>query len=402
MKWVVISKVISALSILIQIVIFARFLPEIETKAAYASIASIALVSQFAVALPILITSQSSWLPDSIEKNEFKKSLIIVFIFSLTGGAIAASVQNPFDSYLGYLLLCLTPLFACFPNLYSANRFGAGDLKNGAIFNIFNVVFPQCFAALFALIYKEALAWLGGLLIGHFIAGLVIRQIWSQRDRSVEKLKGSRPPLRLGPSIACSTAIALIFSWVIPNFPRVYLLHSEENILVTKFLLIGAMCFSISNALETLIIQIRRSKWLAFKENADAIPVTGNINGESICILFFYIFAIIPISLLSFALIWLIDVEITYLGFKVFLMVATVESMRAFFMSFYAIAEAERTQSRFASIIFFSATIFCSCFVVLPSASIEGSYFYGAFALLALAVCATAFRFARNLASESV
>lgn len=377
MRWILASKLISALSILVQVIIFGLLIKPSSVQAAYSALAVISLVSQIAIALPNLISSQSSWLEPNQKSSQFKNSVFLAVILLVVGGIIAALSNNTLGGYSGFILIAALPCLASSANVFAASRFASGNFETGAQYNILNVLLPQAVAGIGALISKDIVTWFVGLLLGHSIALFLISLHWSRTSfENDTDIAGSRGPLKIDPAIVITTFIFFLFSWSVLNAPRIFLGRSDQGLETVQLLLVATLGFSFSNAIETLVIQIRRSQWLSFLETQTSIRFTKNLDTEKMAVVFIFGVAAMPGSIFAYLCIYLMQKDTKVLaGFFTVFCILMVESCRGAISTIYAINECERRQQKllplFAVFIGVYVLTFSNLALTDPSLSYE-------------------------------
>lgn len=379
MYWVILSKILSALSILVQVLVFGLVVSTPETQVAYSVLAAVALVSQASVALPVLISSQAAWLSPQERAAQFRRAILLAAASALAGGAIAACMSNSLGGANGFMVILVLPAIASLANVYATDRFASGDLKSGAIYNILNVVLPQTASTIGAIWYGNATAWFVGLAVGHTVALLMIVLLWRRSPPMANLHQGeARSTLRISKTIVVSTFCWLIFSWSTLNFPRISLENSQDSIQIVQILLAATMCFAISNAIETLIIQTRRADWLGYVELKKPILFTNNIKNEKIIISIIFMLSGFIGSIFVYLSLSLIQSKTVMISHIFVLFISLVESSRGAISTLYIIAECERKQRHLFYPLAFLVVIYCAIFSIVSSDNPKLSYMISA------------------------
>lgn len=377
MRWILASKFISALSIIVQVTIFGFVIEPSSVQDAYSALALISLVSQVAVAIPTLISTQSTWLEPEQQSKQFTKAILLASTLLIIGGISAALSNNALGGLSGFILIAFIPVLASIANVFAASHFASGNLNIGAQYNILNVVLPQAAAGVGALITKDITFWFMGLALGHSISLLVITAHWKIKSNEFYfGLKGKRDPLKISTNIILTTFVFFIFSWSVLNTPRIFLGESQKSVESAQLLLAATIGFAISNAIETLIIQVRRSQWLSFLETKSSIKFTKNLDREKIAIFSIFAAAAVPGSICAYVFIYIMDKDANALvGFFAVFCLLTVECCRGAISTIYAVCECERKQQKLLPLFMLFIAIYVFVFfryaLVSPSLSYE-------------------------------
>lgn len=350
--WLGGAKSISAACSLLQALVFSLFLSGSETQSSFYFLAVISCLGQAAIALPVPLISQHAWLSDEIRVRKYFEAFVLFSGTLLVLAAIWLALPITDTSYSTAILVIATAFFASIPNLFSIERFSVGDLKQGAMFNVLNVLVPQGLAAGVGIWQGTAIGWLVGLLIGHIVVvtSIVLIAI-SQSFQS--RPSGNRDAAKLNTSLLFSTSTWLLFTWSLPNLPRIVLSNAAASTFVAQLLVLASLSFAFSNAIETLIAQLRRREWLGwfeteFTDDHRAGLILRELSRSSLVALILVPFVSIAIFLSGNFLLFRHNFLIS---FKLIILIVACDFLRSQCSISYLVSEAGRMQARLAPFI---------------------------------------------------
>lgn len=387
MRWVILSKLVSVVFVLLQLRILGSWLLPSQSASLYASLAYIAGISLAAGAMPNLLCSQIAYL-EPVRKRRRLHQAIVLFLgcAALMSFALTLAWQTGFGTQTPaqLALIFLAASASTVPTLLATSRFSSGDLKGGALFSALNVVIPQLTALCGVLMLPTETGWLAGLTLGHVAVSVTAFVLHSRRERVLALPSvGSRAEIQVNKPLFLLTLSALFYAWVLPNFPRIQLAAESNTHQVVQILLLAALSYSASNATETLCVQLRRHHWLkTFEFEIGLAHQRGFVRREVARIVAIFALAASASTLVvTLAFPFVTGTQLT-LAAPLVAAVIGVDFLRAASSSVYAMSEAARVQVFVAPALVCAGLFYIGTFRVMDASSFTAIY-----AAAALIVC---------------
>lgn len=379
MRWVILSKFVSVVFVLLQVRIFGSWLLPSQSTAVYAALAYIAGVSIAAGAMPNLLCSQIAYLaPERKGRRLYQAITLFLGSAAFMTFVLALAWQAGFGTQAPaqLALIFLAASASTVPTLLATSRFSSGDLKGGALFSTLNVVVPQLTALCCVLLHPTEMGWLSGLTLGHVAVSVTTFVLHGWRELVVSlPFVGSRAEIQVNKPLFLLTLSALFYAWVIPNFPRIQLSTESNTHEVVQVLLLAALSYSASNATETLCLQLRRHHWLkTFEFEINLAHQRRFVLREvaKIAATFALAAAVSP-SLVTLAFPFVTGTQLT-LAAPLVVAVIGVDFLRAATSSVYAVSEAARVQVFVAPALVCAGLSYIGAFSLWNGASLTGIY----------------------------
>lgn len=393
MFWILFARVISVMSVLLQLRIFARLFDANETSRLYFILAVLGGFSLVSCALPNYLAVQSAYDSFLNRKKIYRKIAIFLFLGGLLSIVINELIISNLNCGIGradYFGIGLLIFFSNFPTVVANHFFAQKFLKQGAMLMALNVILSQIIAIFFVWCKPAATFWLFGLCIGHFIAAIISFYFLSFYQKEILDAKAVSTP-EISKKVLFSVLFAILFGWLVPNLPRLLLQDSSDKSQLASVLLFGALTYSGVNTLELLITQIRRSVWLeiniANMQDAN-LQFKKKILKERIYILFFYIVSAFLFFLMKEIIFQIITGEKLILPNLLVFCVIVYEFTRSAISSFYALDESARIQFSTSLVLCFGSLFIATGFYFGKLTGIEEAYFPSNLLLLImLAIC---------------